>query len=103
MREEAVPLPAERLLDHIVHAVRIAGIDHVGLGSDYDGIERGPQWLEDATGYAVLAELLVRRGFSLDETELILGGNMERVFAEVTGPGTLANSAERVALVPVGA
>ncbi len=84
MRSEALPLPAERLVDHVLHAVEVAGIDHVGLGSDYDGIARAPQWLEDASCYGVLAELLVRRGFALDEVEQILGGNMERVFAEVT-------------------
>ncbi len=92
MRTRAAPLPAERLVDHIVHAVRIAGIEHVGLGSDYDGIERAPQWLEDARGYAVLAELLARRGFDDEELVKILGGNMERVFRAVTGPGTEAAS-----------
>jgi membrane dipeptidase len=90
MRERAAPLPAERLVDHVVHAVRIAGIEHVGLGSDYDGIDRGPQWLEDARGYAVLAELLARRGFGDEELAKILGGNMERVFRAATGAGTEA-------------
>ena len=47
MRREARPMPAERLVDHVVHAVDVAGIDHVGIGSDYDGIERGPEWMED--------------------------------------------------------
>jgi membrane dipeptidase len=92
MQSSAAPLAAERLVDHVVHAVRVAGIEHVGLGSDYDGIERAPEWLEDARGYAVLAELLARRGF--DETELVqvLGGNMERVFRAATGAGTAACS-----------
>jgi membrane dipeptidase len=93
MRARAAPLPAERLVDHVVHAVRVAGVEHVGLGSDYDGIERGPEWLEDARGYAVLAELLARRGFSDAELELILGSNMERVFRAATGEGTMAWSA----------
>lgn len=91
MRARSTPMPAERLVDHIVHAARVAGIDHVGLGSDYDGIEQGPEWLEDARGYAVLAELLARRGFEDDELLKILGGNMERVFRAVTGPGTTAH------------
>jgi len=98
MRARAAPMAAERLVDHVVHAVEVAGIDHVGIGSDYDGIERGPQWLEDASGYGVLAELLVRRGFALDDVEKILGANMERVFAAVTGGGEAA-TAPRLSLV----
>lgn len=94
----AAPLPAERLVDHIVHAVSIAGVDHVGLGSDFDGIERGPEWIEDATGYGVLAELLARRGFSDEELAKLLGGNMERVFRAATGQGTEAFRARRVSL-----
>lgn len=90
MRARAAPLSPERLADHVVHAARVAGIDHVGLGSDYDGIEQGPEGLEDARGYAVLAELLARRGFGDEELLKILGGNMERVFARATGPGTEA-------------
>ena len=90
MRARAAPLPAARLVDHVVHAVDVAGIDHVGLGSDYDGIEQGPEWLEDARGYGVLAELLARRGFGEEELAKVLGGNMERVFARATGPGTEA-------------
>lgn len=93
MREMAAPMAADRLVDHIVHAVEVAGIDHVGLGSDFDGVDRTPQWIEDVTGYAVLCELLLRRGFDEEETRKILGGNVERVFAEATGPGTLAHEA----------
>lgn len=94
MRARAEPFAAERLVDHVVHAIHVAGIEHVGLGSDYDGIERGPEWLEDAGGYPVLAELLTKRGFGDEEILMVLGGNMERVFREVTGAGTEA--ADRV-------
>jgi len=87
MREFASPFSPERLVDHIVHAVEVAGVDHVGLGSDYDGIERGPEWLEDARGYAVLAELLAQRGFDDEDLLKVLGRNMERVFRAATGPG----------------
>ncbi|NOT31193.1 MAG: membrane dipeptidase [Planctomycetes bacterium] len=90
MRAQAAPLPAGRLVEHVEHAVLVAGIDHVGLGSDYDGIERAPEGLEDARGYAVLAELLARRGFGDDDLVKILGGNMERVFRAATGAGTRA-------------
>lgn len=90
MRTLAAPLPAARLVEHVEHAVEVAGIDHVGLGSDYDGIERTPEGLEDASGYAILAELLARRGFGDDDLVKILGGNMERVFHAATGAGTRA-------------
>jgi membrane dipeptidase len=92
MRATARPMPAARLIDHVVHAVEIAGIDHVGIGSDYDGFERGPEWMEDATGYGVLAELLVRRGFGVGDVRKVLAGNMERVFGEVTAGAALARS-----------
>jgi len=91
MRRHMRPFPAERLVDHVMHALRVAGVEHVGLGSDYDGIECGPQGLEDARGYAVLAELLARRGLRDEELEAVLGGNMTRVFRAVTGPGTRAH------------
>jgi membrane dipeptidase len=84
MRAHAAPLAAARLVGHVLHAIEVAGIEHVGLGSDYDGIERGPEWLEDARGYAVLAELLAQRGLSDDDLVRVLGGNMERVFRTVT-------------------
>jgi len=90
MRARMKPMPASRLVEHVLHAVEVAGIDHVGLGSDYDGIECGPEGLEDARGYAVLAELLAQRGLTDAELEKVLGANMERVFREVTGPGTRA-------------
>ena len=93
MRTHAAPLPAERLVEHVLHAVEVAGIEHVGLGSDYDGIERTPAGLEDARGYGHLAELLARRGCGDEELLALLGGNMERVFRAVTGPGTAAHAA----------
>lgn len=98
MRARATPLLAERLVEHVVHAVKVAGVEHVGLGSDYDGIERGPEWLEDARGYPVLAELLARRGFGDAELLQILGGNMERVFLAATGAGTAACRARIVTI-----
>lgn len=94
MQSLAAPMPAARLVDHVVHAVEVAGIDHVGLGSDYDGIGRGPDGLEDASRYGVLAELLLERGLTLDDVEKVLGGNMERVFADVTGSNSVAATAE---------
>jgi membrane dipeptidase len=90
---QARPMSAERLVDHVVHAIEVAGIRHVGIGSDYDGIQRGPAGLEDASCYGHLAELLQRRGLDDGEVRLVLAENMERVFDEVTGEGTRASTA----------
>lgn len=98
LQRHAAPLEADVVVDHICHAVDVAGIDHVGLGSDYDGIQRTPRGLESASCYGRIAELLLRRGFSTDETRKVLGGNMQRVYARVTGQGTHAAD---MALVPL--
>lgn len=97
LQARAAPLPLERVLDHLCHAVEVAGIEHVGLGSDYDGIQRTPQGLEDASTYPALAAGMAQRGFREDEIALVLGGNMERVFAAVTGPDSAAATAGLVA------
>ncbi|MBK8177469.1 MAG: dipeptidase [Planctomycetes bacterium] len=94
----AAPLEADVVVDHICHAVEVAGIDHVGLGSDYDGIQRTPRGLEGAECYGTLAELLLRRGFSVQDVRKVLGLNMQRVFAAATGPGTRAATQGLVSL-----
>ncbi len=81
------------LVEHIEHVVEVAGIEHVGLGSDFDGILRTPQGLEDASCYGNLVEKLFERGFDEDGVLAICGGNMERVFAQATGAGTRADTA----------
>ncbi len=93
LEREAAPFPAGKLVDHVVHAASVAGVEHVGIGSDFDGIQRGPAGLADASCYGHLAELLLARGFSDDEVRAVLGGNMRRVFAHATGPGTRAATA----------
>ncbi|MCE9593848.1 MAG: dipeptidase [Planctomycetes bacterium] len=98
MQNEAPPLPMERVMDHLYHAIEVAGIDHVGLGSDYDGIQRTPQGLEHAGCYGRIAEHMLARGFDAADVRKVLGGNMARVFDTATGPGTAAHDA---ALVPL--
>lgn len=90
LQSAAAPLPIDRVADHVVHAALIAGVDHVGIGSDYDGIGRTPRGLEDASCYGALAESLLARGFSAAEVDRVMAGNMERAFARATGPGTAA-------------
>jgi len=70
---------------HIDHAVKVAGIDHVGIGSDFDGISAPPQGLEDISKMPALAAALRKKGYSDADVKKILGGNTLRVLREVTG------------------
>ena len=69
--------------DHIDHAVKVGGIDHVGIGTDFDGIEVAPEGLEDISKLPSLFDELTLRGYSDDEIEKIAGGNFLRVFNDV--------------------
>ena len=68
------------LMDHIDYIVRLIGVDHVGLGSDFDGIESPPQQLNDVTTYPLITRELLKRGYKAADIEKILGGNFVRVF-----------------------
>ena len=68
-----------QLADHVDHVRRIAGIDHIGIGGDYDGMPTGPVTMEDVSGYPRLFEELARRGYSRADLEKIASGNMMRV------------------------
>jgi len=77
-------IPLSRLLDHFEHAVKIAGIDHVGIGTDFDGSDdQFPEGMEDASKMPNLVRGLMERGFSDDDILKILGGNTLRVMREV--------------------
>ncbi|WP_057883132.1 dipeptidase [Tsuneonella troitsensis] len=65
--------------DHIDHVRKVAGVDHIGIGGDYDGMETGPVGAEDAAGYPALFAELARRGYSRADLQKIAGGNIERV------------------------
>lgn len=73
----------DRVVDHLEHAVSIAGIEHVGLGSDFDGIHKTPIGLEDAAKLPRLTERLVQRGWKEDEIRKVMGGNFLRVLSRV--------------------
>ena len=75
----------EDALAHIDHAVKVGGIDHVGIGSDWDGINSVPAGLEDVSKMPALTAALFRRGYSEGDVRKILGGNLLRVLREVTG------------------
>lgn len=73
----------ERLLDHVDHVAGLVGADHIGLGSDYDGIAKTPAGLEDVTCLPKITEGLLRRGYSEEDILKILGLNHLRVIREV--------------------
>ena len=75
---------AEIVVDHIEHVIRVAGIDHVGLGSDYDGISKLPVGMEDVSKYPVITELLLRRGYDEEAIHKVLSGNAMRVLRQAT-------------------
>lgn len=70
------------VIDHIDQIVKVAGIDHVGLGSDYDGVGRLPSQLEDVTCYPFITQALLDRGYDADAIRKIMGGNVLRAMRE---------------------
>lgn len=77
------PLPrgtVHTVVDHIDHIVKAAGIDHVGLGSDFDGIGTVPVQLEDVSCFPFITQELLNRGYSERDIHKILGGNLIRAF-----------------------
>jgi membrane dipeptidase len=71
--------------DHVDHMVKVAGIDHIGIGSDFDGITSPPEGLQDISKMPSLVAVLLKRGYSEQDIKKILGGNYLRVIREVTG------------------
>ena len=78
----AIRPPLSLLIDHIDHMVKLAGIDHVGLGSDFDGIESAPQELNSVVDFPLITKALLERGYSGKDVKKILGENFIRVFRE---------------------
>ena len=102
---EAGTLPRvsyEKIVEHIDHAVRVAGIDHVGLGSDFDGASM-PFGMEDCSKLPRLTEALLARGYSEADVEKVLGGNLLRVLeqaqavAEPSGRESASSARDRPA------
>jgi membrane dipeptidase len=76
--------PLKSLIDHIDHIAKVAGIDHVGLGSDFDGVSGAtPAGIDSAADLPRITQALLDRGYSSDDIHKILGGNLLRVFRDV--------------------
>jgi membrane dipeptidase len=78
--------PFERILEHIDHAVKVVGVDHVGIGADLDAcVIPTPEGIDSVRDFPKITEGLVGRGYSDDAIEKIMGGNFLRVFEAVRG------------------
>jgi membrane dipeptidase len=75
--------PLKSLIDHIDHVAKVAGIDHVGLGSDFDGVTSLPQGIDSVADLPKITEALLQRGYSKEDIQKILGGNILRVMRDV--------------------
>lgn len=75
----AMKAPFHLLFDHLAYIIKLIGVDHVGLGSDYDGINSTPQYLDTVVDYPLITKELVARGYSNKDITKILGGNFIRL------------------------
>jgi len=75
--------PFNSLIDHFDHIIKVAGIDHVGIGTDFDGIPVPPAEIDSAADFPKVTAALMARGYSADDVRKVLGGNILRVFREV--------------------
>ena len=75
--------PMSALIDHIDHIAKVAGIDHVGLGSDFDGVSCTPQGIDSAADLPKITQALYEHGYNAEQLKKVLGGNLLRVFSEV--------------------
>jgi len=71
------------LIDHIDHVTKVAGVDHVGLGSDFDGVNFFPEGIDSAADLPKITQALLERGYAPNDIRKILGGNMLRAFRDV--------------------
>jgi len=75
--------PLSSLIDHFDHIIHIAGIDHVGIGTDFDGISSLPQGIDSAADLPKITSALLERGYSATDLQKILGENLMRVFTQI--------------------
>jgi len=79
--------PFESLIDQFDHIIRVAGIDHVGIGTDFDGMSSMPEGIDSAADLPKITAALLARGHSAEDLRKVLGGNLMRVFDEILAAG----------------
>jgi membrane dipeptidase len=87
--------PLSVLIDHIDHIAKVAGVDHVGLGSDFDGIPSAPEGIDSAADLPKITAALMARGYSAGDCDKILGGNFLRFFGDVEATAKQLQAQER--------
>jgi membrane dipeptidase len=81
-RHPLPPVTLRQVADHVDHIREVAGVDHIGIGGDYDGTERQPEGLADVSGYPRLFAELFSRGWTDKDCAALAGGNILRVLRE---------------------
>jgi membrane dipeptidase len=71
--------PFSLLMEHLEYVIKLVGVDYVGIGSDFDGIDSTPTGLDDVTTYPLITKTLLEKGYSKNDIHKILGGNFLRV------------------------
>jgi membrane dipeptidase len=79
--------PFASLIAHFDHMIQVAGVDHVGIGTDFDGIQELPEGIDSAADLPRITEALAAKGYTAEDLHKILGGNLMRVFAEIQAKG----------------
>jgi membrane dipeptidase len=74
--------PFSVLMEHFIHVIKVAGIDHVGIGSDFDGVPALPEGMEDISKLPNITVELMKRGYSDADIRKVLGENLLRVMAQ---------------------
>jgi membrane dipeptidase len=98
---EPVTLPKAtiaQVADHVEHVRKVAGVDHVGLGGDFDGSDRMPEGLEDVSKYPALFAELIRRGWKDEDLKKLAGGNLLRVMRQSEANARRLQAARRPSL-----
>lgn len=80
MESDAIKPDIEQLMQHFDHIVKLIGVDHVGIGSDFDGIDSAPKQLKTVVDYPEFTKALIKRGYKDKDIEKVLGGNFLRVY-----------------------
>ena len=92
--------PLSLLIDHIDHIAKVAGVDHVGIGSDFDGVEGPlPEGMDSVADLPKITAELMKRGYSPEDCRKILGGNLLRVFREVQAVSKQLQAEDRPRIV----
>jgi membrane dipeptidase len=102
VKQQADPPTIADVVDHIDHAVKIAGIDHVGIGSDFDGIECAPVGLQSVADFPHLTKALLERGYSHAQIAQLYGGNTLRLMREVEAVARRLQASEPPSSAAIG-